>query len=184
MKTNARRYVNIPWIIVAALVPLMLLGLYVTAIWIHSQVRFDPAYFTPAYVEMYETPGSVARVLEGALQSGDPVLLAELQGRRRPVAFEAHPSMIFVMLWELTDRFYTYLYLDMSSLERYTYHFEQIQGRYVVTDHDAYYYLHSGRWVIFFVPLAIAWWLVEIVVVLMLWISRLSAGVREQLYGG
>ncbi len=180
---TARKYVNVRWVVAAALFPLVLLGLYALAMQIYSQVRFDPDYFAPEYREKYDTPGAVARTLEKALQSEDEALLAELQGRLRPASFTANPNIIFIMLWERSDRFFTYLYLDMQTYERQIYHFEKVRGRYVVTPPDAYYYLYSGRWVVGFVPVAIAWWLLEIVVVLAVWLYRLSARMREQMYG-
>lgn len=177
------RFVSIRWIVVATLVPLVLLGFYVLAIQLHSLTRYDPAYFTQKYVEMYETPGAVARTMEGALQTNDQVLLAELQGRQRPAKFYTSSSMSFVMLWEYTDRFFTYLYFDMQTYERHTYHFEEVDGRYVAMMPDPYFYFHSGRWVLVFFPLAISWWAIEIVVILVVLLYHVSARLREQMYG-
>jgi hypothetical protein len=170
------------WILAATLLPVILLGLYAGAIQIHRLVRYDPIYFAPEYVEKYDVPGSVARALEGALQSGDQALLAELQGRRRPAEFYTSPSMVFALMLESTDRFFTYSYFDMQSLERHTYHVERIDGRYVIMQSDAYYYLYSGRWLATFLPLAIAWWALVLVVVLAMGVYYLSARMREQMY--
>jgi hypothetical protein len=161
----------------------MLLGLYVLAVEIHGLVRYDPAYFTSEYTSRYDTPGAVARALESALQTGDGALLAELQGRRNAAKFHMSPNMMFVMLWEYTDRYYTYLYFDTDTYRRYAYHVEEMQERYVITHPDAYYYLHSGRWLVVFLPVALTWWSVETVVVLGVWIHRLSARARQKMYG-
>lgn len=179
-----RSRIGLRWILPAILVPVILLGLYVLAVQIHGLVRYDPVYFTPEYVATYETSGSVARALEGALQTGDQTLLAELQGRRRPSSFYTSPSMVFALLLERTGSFFTYSYFDMKTLERHTYHIEQINGRYVVTQPDAYYYLHSGRWSATFLPLASAWWALMIVVMLAMWVSHISAQMRERMYAG
>jgi hypothetical protein len=121
--------------------------------------------------------------LEQALQTDDRKLLAELQGLRRPVSFDTNPRIIFVMLWERGDPYITYFYIDMQTHERHMHYFEQVNGRWVVAPPDAYYYLHSRRWLIVFAPLVIVWWLVEIVVVLTVWVFRVSARLREQMYG-
>jgi hypothetical protein len=161
----------------------MLLGLYVLAMQVHGALRYDVAYFAPEYAASYSSPGSVAKALETALQTGNRTLMAELQGRRSaPV--KAMPNLVFVMLQEHTDRYYSYLYLNRDTYERYIYYVELVRGRYVVTPPDAYYYLHSGRWIAVFVPGAIAWWALELGVVLVTWIYRLSTHMRERMYGG
>jgi hypothetical protein len=153
--------------------PLVLLGLYVLSMQIHGLVRYDPAYFTAPYLERYQTSGSVARALEKALQTGDQVLLAELQARRRPAAFAANPNLSFIMLSEYTERYLTYLYVDMSNYERYPHYIEQVNGRWVVSAPDPYFYMNSGRWQAVFLPLALAWWALEGVVLLAAWLFRL-----------
>jgi len=179
---DMKSQVGLRGLLAATLLPLMLLGLYVLAIQIHGMVRYDPVYFEHEYVEKYDTPGSVAWTLERALQSGDEALLAELQGRRRPGSFYAAPSVIFTMLLERTDRFFTYSYFDMKTFNRHTYHIEQVGNRYVVMQSDAYYYLHSGQWLTVFLPLAITWWALLLVAALAMWIHNSSTRLREQMY--
>jgi hypothetical protein len=180
---KARRYGSFGWVVAIGLLPLMLLGLYVLAMQVYSRLRYTWAYFTPEYTAKYDTPGSVAKALETALQTGDRAMMAELKGRRSS-PFEAMPNMVFVMLQERTDRYSTYLYLDRETYDRYTFYMEKVRGRYVVTPPNAYYYLHSGKWIGVFVPISIAWWVVELLVVLALSLYRLSTRVREQMYGG
>jgi membrane-anchored protein YejM (alkaline phosphatase superfamily) len=132
----------------------------------------------------YATPGTVALALEAALQSGDQTAMAELQGRRRPASLPTSPYITFVMLTNRTDRFFTYLYMDMRTYKPYEYHLEKVDGRYVVVPPDAYYYLYSGRWIRIFIPVAVGWWLLSLVGFLLVSVRRLSARLREQMYAG
>jgi hypothetical protein len=177
-------YLNLRRVLAATLLPLVLAGLFVLGVKALGLVRYDPAYFTAEYVEQYDTPGSVARALEGVLQTNDRALLAELQGLRRTAAFEADPKIIFIMLWERDDRYFTYMYQDMQTLRRHPHYVEKVKGRWVVAPADAHYYLHSGRWLVVFTPLALVWWVLEIVVMLGLLVYRLSARLRGEMYGG
>lgn len=173
---------NLRWIVAATVFPLLLAGLFVLAVQIQSIWRYDWAYFSETYVERYNTPGSVARELERALQTDDRKLLAELQGLQRPAAFKTSPKLIFVMMWERGDRYISYLYFDMDTYERQMHYVEKVRGRWVVTPPDAYYYLHSGRWIGVFLPIALVWWVVEVVVILGVLVYRLSARLRAQMY--
>jgi hypothetical protein len=178
-----RRYVRLRWIVFVAFTPFVLLGLLVLVVRAYGLVRFDPAYFTNTYREQYPTSGDAARRLEGALQSGDQGLLAELQGLRRPAEFAMSPSMVFVMLWERTDRYTTYLYIDMETYERYPHYFEKVSGRWVVVPADLTFYVRSGRWQGVFWPLAIIWWLLGTVAIGLVWIFRSSERARARLLG-
>ena len=173
---------DLRWIVAAAVLPLLLVGLFVLVVQVQSIWRYDWTYFSDTYVERYNTPGSVARDLERALQNDDQELLAELQGLRRTVAFKTSPKLIFVMMWERGDRYISYLYFDMDTYERQMHYVEKVRGRWVVTPPDAYYYLHSGRWITVFLPVAIVWWVVEVVVILGVLVYRLSARLRAQMY--
>jgi hypothetical protein len=175
---------DLRWILVAVLFPFMALGLYGLAVHGLSASRYDPRYFTPEYQKEYATPGTVALALEAALQSGDRSALADLQGRRHPANLPTSPYITFVMLTNRTDRFFTYLYIDMRDYKPYEYHLEKVEGRYVVVPPDAYYYLYSGRWFRGFVPLAAGWWLLSLVGFLLVTVRRLSARLREQNYTG
>ncbi len=179
---KVKPYVNVRQVLMVALLPLALTGLFVLLVKAQGLVRYDSAYFTATYADRYDTPGAVARALECALQTDDRALLAELQGLRRLTSFETSPGMIFVMLWERGDRYISYLYVDTQTYERHTHYFEQVGERWVVSPPDAYYYFHSGRFLNLLLPVAIAWWLVEIVVVLMVSVFRASARLRAQLY--
>ena len=187
--TVVKPLLNFRWVLAVALLPLVLWGLFVLGVQFRGLVRYDQAYFTAAYVEQYDTPGAVARALEGALQTNDRALLAELQGLRRLAAFKTSPKLIFVTLvryttWERGDRYMSYLYLEMDTYKRHMHYIEQVGERWVVSPPDAHYYLHSGRWLAVFTPLAIVWWVLEIVVTLAVLVYRLSARLRTQMYGG
>lgn len=178
-----RMHVRPRWVALVVLLPFEVLGLLVLIVTAYGPVRHDPAYFADEYLERYSTPGDAALALEGALQSGDQALLAELQGLRRPAKFETGPSIVFVMMWERTDRYITYLYFDMQTYERHPQYFEMVEGRWVVTPPDLRYYIHSGQWQRVFWPLAIVWWLLGIVAIGMVWLFRASERARARLYG-
>ncbi|MBN1955467.1 MAG: hypothetical protein JW900_10510 [Anaerolineae bacterium] len=173
-----RRYINPWWLLLATLLPLLVLGSLVVGVKIQDLFRYDAAYFTAAYVERYDAPSDVALALEQALKNDDLALLAELQGLRQAVPFDTGPRTIFIMFWEDDGRYLSYLYLNMENYHRYIHYFELVRGRWVVAPPDVRYYLHSGRWVTVFLPLALVWWLVEMVVVLVIVVFRLSAQLR------
>lgn len=170
--------------IILMALPLLLAALFVLVAWIQGLNRFDPAYFTPRYIARYEAPGAVARDLEGALQTGDAQLMAELQGMRHPRIFEASPKMIFTMLWERRDRFVSYMYFDMNTYHRHMHYFEQVGERWVVSPTDFYFHFYSGEWLKVFLPVGIAWWILGSVAILVVVVFRLSARMRENIYGG
>jgi hypothetical protein len=176
-------YVNIRWILIAAALPFVVLGLLVLVVQAYNLFRHDPAYFTPAYLEQYESPGEVVWALETALQSDDEAQLAELQALRWPAEFYTSPSIIFVMLWERTDRYFTYLYFDMQTYERHPHYVEEVNGRWVVAPPDIYYYINSGQWKRVFFPLAIIWWLLSGIATGALWVFRASERARARLLG-
>ncbi|MFC2030783.1 hypothetical protein ACFLWA_08665 [Chloroflexota bacterium] len=175
--------VRLRWIAIVALLPLVVLGALALGVRIHGLVRFDRAFFTDAYRTKYPSAGSAARMLEQALQSDDRELLAELQGLRSPAEFATEPTMIFVMLLERTERYFTYLYFDMDSYERQPHYFEEVDGRWVVSPQDVYYYMRSGEWQRVFLPLALIWWLVGFLAIALVWLFRASERMRARLYG-
>ena len=174
-----RRYV----IITLTLLPLIVAGVFVGATKLQGLYRYDPAYFGERYQARYQTPGETARQLEIALGTADQDMLAELQGLRRPASFHCAPSLMLIMLWNRNAGYSTYMYLDMQTLERYPHYIQRVRGRWVVSPADAYYFLHSGRWLAVLGPLALLWWLVEGVVALMVWVFRVAGRQRARMYG-
>jgi hypothetical protein len=173
--------IRLRWILVVALLPLEILGILALMVQAYRLVRHDPVYFTPALVERYASPEDTARLLETALQDGDEALAAELQGLRWPAALPSSPGIKFVMLLERTDRYTTYLYVDMRDYERYPQHLEQVRGRWVVAPTDPVFYLHSGQWRRAFVPLSVAWWAVGLLGLGLVWVLRTSERARTWL---
>ena len=173
--------VRLRWILIIALLPLEILGLLALVVQGYRLVRHDPGYFTPALVERYASEANTARLLETALQTGDGALAAELQGLRRPATLPSSPSIKFVILLERTDRYVTYLYVDMDAYERYPQHLEQVGGRWVVAPTDLAFYLYSGQWRRVFLPLSIAWWVLGGLVLSLVWLLRTSERARAWL---
>ncbi len=171
-----------PVLVVLAL-PFVVLGVMVLAVNLYGLVRYDPDYFATEYLEKYGETSQVVRVLEQALQTGNEPLLAGLQGLRRPRQFPTGDTISFVKLWEHRGRYATYLYVDMHSYERYAYHLERVQGRWVVAPEDLRYLLYSGQWRAFFLSAAVAWWALGLVALAFLWLLRRSASLRSRLLG-
>lgn len=169
--------------VLVALLPFLVLGLLVLAVRLHGWVRYDPAYFSPAFAEQYATPAEVARSLETALQQSDQAKLAEIQGLRWPAKLRTGPRMVFVMLWDRTDRYTTYLYFDWQTYERYLLPCEHVDGRWVAAPPDLYYYLRSGRWREVFVPAALGWWAVGSAAIGTVLLCRTSARFRDWVCG-
>jgi len=63
-----------------AIIPVMIAFGYFLYVSAQEVFRYDEQYFTPSYQEKYNSPGTIARTLEGALQEGNQQLLKELQG--------------------------------------------------------------------------------------------------------
>jgi hypothetical protein len=168
-------------VLVVLVVPFVVLGFLVLGVKLHNLVRYDPAYFTSEYLERYDRPSQVVRILERGLQMGNATLLAELQGLRWPGRLETGATISFVKLSERTGRYETYLYVDAYSYERYEHHLEQVRGRWVVAPEDLRYLLYSGQWKGFFFPAAIAWWVLGLSALVFLWRLRRSATLRSRL---
>ena len=178
-----RMYVRFRWILFVILAPFVVLGLLILIVNAYGLVRYNSAYFTDEYLARYSTPGDAAIMMEVALQRSDQALLAELQGLRWPAKFQTGPSMIFIMMWERTDRYITYLFFDMETYERHPHYFEEVQGRWIVSPADLYYYIRSGQWKRVFWPLAIVWWLLGAIAIGIVWLFRASERARARLYG-
>ncbi len=177
------RYIDLRRILVVALLPWVLLGLLAVALQIHGILRYDPLYFTEPFLERYSKPDHVAKALERALQTGDRVLLAELQGLRSPRDFEMAPSIDLAMLSERSDQYLTYLYVDRRTFDRYVHHLEQFEGRWIVSPTDIYYYVRSGEWQRLFLPAALAWWILGSLALLWRRIQPGWAALRDEVYG-
>ena len=166
------------WALAAAFLPFAVLGLLVLALEALEPVRYEPAFFAEPYLERYSTPADTVKAMERALRRGDPALLAELQGLRRPARFATSPGMVFVELWERRGRYSTYLFLDRQTYERHLVPFEEVSGRWVASPRDLHYYLHSGSERGQFLAVAGGWWLLCAIGFGLVWLGRRSARFR------
>jgi hypothetical protein len=164
-----------------ALVPLILIGIYALYAVIHEQFRYDERYFTQEYIEAYSAPGVVAMELEQALQTGDEAKIAELQGLRRlPRNVEPNPQTRFAILIEIDDSgYFHYLYFNSRTFLRETHFIKEINGRWVSTPEDLYFYWDSGNWTSVFLPIAIVWWLILVLYELASFLFHRAAGYRR-----
>ena len=149
-----------------ALLPLLLVAVYWLYASVQARIRYDQDYFSPHYQELYAAPGVVAMELERALQSGDSAALHELQGlRRAPKDIEPNPTIRFAILVEIDEAgYFHYLYFDSRTFLRSTYFVKDVGGRWVAAPEDLYFYWDSGMWLGVFLPIAIVWWLILLVV--------------------
>ena len=109
--------------------------------------------------------------------------MRSLQGTRRITAnFEPRPRLIFAVLYSLDGGYFNYLYVDARTFERVIQHVKEIDGRYVVVPENLYYYIDSGRWQAIFGPLLLTWWTVVVVATGALWIYRITARTRRELF--
>jgi len=184
--------------------PLILSALYAVLALLSSINRWDPAFFGPEYQIRYALPGQVMIDTERAIRLGDDRLLAELQGRRRPVSYEQDPDLSVAFAWEINIGYRTYLYLETpyarwralepeadfityvsvneETFRRLALHTEHIRGRWVLTPADARFYLLSGRWLDLALPLALTYWLVLTIALAALWVYRASRELGDSIY--
>lgn len=163
--------------------PLMVLGIVAAVTQVSALVRYDPGFFTEPYIVRYGTPGAAARALERALQKDDASLLSELQGLRWPRRFEVSQDISFVELWDRSDWYVTYLFLDELTYQRHLYAFEQVGERWVLAPDDLNYAMKSGRWKGFFLPLAVGWWVLGGIGFVLMRLLRRSRRFREWMVG-
>ena len=168
-------------ILAVAVVPLILVGLFLLAVLLARLVRYNPAYFSESYIEQYSTPMSVNEALERAFQTGDRTLLAELQGLRWPHAFPTG-NIRFVSCEAQGDDYYSYLFQELDGPGRYMFHTIHIEGRWVAATSDADFYLRTGRWTRAAAPIVLIYWAVEFGIVLALVIYRGAVRARTGLY--
>ena len=150
------------WIITLAAIPGILVLIYFLYARLQDSLRYDESYFTPAYLETYHSPGTIARALEGALREGDESLLKELQGLQRdPGNLEPNPNIVLSILIDVDEfGYFHYMFFDFSTYHRSTQHILEVNGRWVSAPDDLYFYWQTGRWWDFFLPPAMIWWVI------------------------
>ncbi len=169
-----------PWIIVAVL-PLIAMALYVLMTLGLNRNRYDAAYFTPEITGTYDTPGAVVKALEAALATQDTEALAELQGLREPQTLATSTTLKFQTAMETEGRYLRFLFSDERNYHRSMQFVTEVDGRYVAAPQDAYFYLRSGRWLGFFMPIAGVWWLIELLAFAMTRFNRRAVQRRAAL---
>ena len=134
-----------------------------------SWQRYRVSYFTERYLQLYASPGAVVTALEHVLRNGDLGLQAELQGLRRPRDFSTSAQMEMAERLQSSSGYEAYLFYDSALKARHVFYVNAVRGRWVLAPEDAYFYLHSGRWLGVALPLMLSWWLLELAVVLSGW---------------
>lgn len=177
VRVNTSRYFRV---VVLVLVPLILAGIYIVGVQIHTLFRYDQGFFASEYQEVYDSPGAVARALEGALQNGDNQLYAELTGlKQTSQEMLPRPALHFSILVDVDEKgYFHYLFFDMDTMRRDTRYVKEINGRWVSVPQDAYFYLDSGLWMKTFVPITVSWWALLIVIAIMKLLSHFGARSR------
>lgn len=179
---GARLAPNPRMALMLAAVPLVVAALYIliAALCGLPALRYDPTYFSEDYRRRYDSPSAVVSALEDALQRGDRALMAELQGLRHPWTFVTSSNVRATILYEANDRYLSYLFWDTRTYDRFPYHVEKVNGRWVVAPQDAQYYLNTGRWRGTWLPLALIWWGVELTVLIAHLIDRIARRWRRE----
>ena len=145
--------------------------------------RYDDRFFTEEYRSRFETPSSVAFELEGALRDGDEDLMGELLGTRAGSdAMEPRPSLVYVFLVDRAGDYFHYLYFNQDDYHREVQFIKEVNGRYVASEDDLYFYVDSGRWKEVAGPLIATWWVLMIVATGVMYTYRYMARVRESRY--
>jgi hypothetical protein len=162
-------------IVIVTAIPLAFAALFVAVAALSGLpvLRFDAGYFTPAYDEQYAVPMDVVRPLEAALQSGDRAAYHELSGLRVAPIFPRSDNIKMVTLLNRTETSYSYLFWDTVTLERHEFTVEYVRGRWVVSPADLAFFLRTGRWLRTWTPIAAAWWLIELTLLIIVGLNAL-----------
>jgi hypothetical protein len=181
---NKEKYIDWPYFVGLMLVPIVIVGLLFVYAKIDERIRYDPAFFTEEFRDLYHSPGMVAIALEPILREGDVDSIRELFGTRRGIKrIEARPDLIFVFLLEADEKYFHYLYFDPTDYNRVMQYIRKWNGRYVLSRMDLYYYMDSGQWRVIAGPLATAWWSLVIVVTVGVFVYRRTKVTRQKMYG-
>jgi hypothetical protein len=181
---NKEKYIDWPYFVGLMLVPIVIVGLLFVYAKIDERIRYDPAFFTEEFRDLYHSPGMVAIALEPILREGDVDSIRELFGTRRGIKrIEARPDLIFVFLLEADEKYFHYLYFDSSDYNRVLQYIREWNGRYVLSRMDLYYYMDSGQWRVIAGPLAAAWWSLVIVFTAGVYAYRRTRAARREMYG-
>lgn len=180
-----KRLIDWPYFVGLLSFPIVIIGILFIVYIIQGQTRYDPAFFTEEYLTQYETPGAVARALEPTLRNGDEELMHALLGTKSgPGVMESRQSLIFALLYDVDDKYFHYLYFDASDYTRHVQYVKELDGRYIASRSDLFFYMDSGEWQRVAGPVAMTWWVLVIVFTMGVYFYRAMARVREQRYRG
>ncbi len=148
------------------LLPLIVVAAAFAIVQVQRSDRYDPAYFSPAHLERYDTPGEVALGYEEVLRTGDPALLQELVATRKAAQpVPPRPEMVLYDLRSQEGDYLNYLYIADDRTSRLTRHVTFVDGRYVLAEEDLFYLFDSGDWLSVFTPIVLTWWILVLLVV-------------------
>lgn len=177
------KLIDWPYFFGLMLVPVVVVGLLFLYAKIDEMTRYDPAFFTEEFRDIYHSPGMVAIALEPILREGDVDSIRELLGTRRSLKrIEARPDLILVFLLEADEKYFHYLFFDSSDYNRVMQYIREWNGRYVLSRMDLYYYMDSGEWKVIAGPLVAAWWSLVIVVTAGVIVYRRTRISRQKMY--
>lgn len=175
---------NLRTIVITTTIPLALAALFVIPASLSGLpfLRFDAGYFTAEYNARYDAPADIVSGLEEALRSGDRAAYHELSGLRVAPIFPQSEDVRMVTLLERGDAYYSYLFWDATTLDRFEYNVEQINGRWVVSPADLSFYLRTGRWLRTWTPIAVGWWIVEFTLLIIVGLNALMKRWKNEFY--
>ena len=178
------KLIDWPYFLGLMLVPFIVIASLFLYTAVEEFIRYDPAYFTDAFLDLYDTPGSVAIALEPVLRNGDEVMMAELLGlRRSPQTVEPRPDLILTFMIASDEVYFHYLYFDASDYNRVIQYVKKQDGRYITAEMDLHYYIKSGQWKVVAGPLVAAYWSLVITLTAGIYVYRRMRVVRQKMYG-
>jgi hypothetical protein len=182
-KVKKQAFIDWQYVFGLVILPFFLLALAYLISLIQGVVRYNPDYFTQEYLDRYAVKRDLLNDLEAAINQGDGLLLAEVQGSRSvPQNLEPLPNVHFSIYWDRDNKYADYLYMDTQNYHRYMQYLRWVRGRYVRVPEGLYYYMDSGNWIHFFGPLYAVWLLIVALFTLGAWIYRWMAVVRKEMY--
>lgn len=176
---------NLKTVILATLLPLFGAGLFIVFAAVQGipALRYDPAYFTSDYAARFDSPRAVIAELDVAFKTGDRELAAELQGLRRPRNLPHNPRFFGAMLWERTGDYAGYMYWDSDTWERHMVQTLEVGDRWVLAPEDASFFLRTGLWLRTWLPIAVVYWIAEVVALIVIALAARGRRWGRQWYG-
>ncbi len=153
------------WFGAVVLLPLIVIAAVFAVVQFQRSDRYDPAYFSPAHLERYDTPGEVALGYEEVMRTGDMALMQELVATRKAAQpVRPRPEMLLYDLRSQDGDYLNYIYIAEDRSTRLMRHVTFVDGRYVLAEEDLYYLFDSGDWLSVLSPLVVTWWILVLLV--------------------